>query len=101
VSFFYTDMTNPANPPSPSAGGEAAGPSTGQEGAAHESARPRPQVLHEDTPPQGAGGGGEVAGEATSQKQKEGAQESAGPQGDQDETPPQGAGGGEAASEAI
>jgi hypothetical protein len=95
--LIYTDMTKPANPPSTRAGGEAADPSTGQEEAAHESARP--QVVHEDTPPQGAGGGGEVAGEATGQK--EGAQESVGAQGEQEEAPPQGAGGGEATSEAM
>jgi hypothetical protein len=56
-------------------------------------------VVHDDTPPQGAGDGGEVAGEDPGQK--EDAQESVGAQGEQDETPPQGAGGGEAASEAI
>jgi hypothetical protein len=41
VSFFYSDMTKPPNPPSSMAGSEAAGPSTGQEAAAHESARPQ------------------------------------------------------------
>jgi hypothetical protein len=97
VSFFYSDMTKPANPPLSRAGGEAAGPSTGQEEAAHESARP--QVVHDDTPPQGAGGGGEVAGEDPGQK--EGAQESVGAQGEQEETTPQGTGDGEVDSEAI
>jgi hypothetical protein len=97
VSFFYSNMTKPANPPSPMAGGEAASPSTGQKEAAHESARP--QVVHNDTPPQGAGDGGEVASEDPGQK--EDAHESVGAQGEQDETPPQGAGGSQAACEAI